>query len=77
MYAQSLFANIAAQLNPLKLALLASFRSVKSCGVYGFQASGNSLWNLSLHCLHCLFYGDRKGSLIGRTMTLNHRAAQS
>jgi hypothetical protein len=32
---------------------------------------------LSLHRLHCLFYRDGKGSLIGGTMTLNHDAAQS
>jgi hypothetical protein len=32
---------------------------------------------LSLHRLHCLFNRDGKRSLIGRTVTLNHNAAQS
>ncbi|EGA09167.1 hypothetical protein SEEE2651_21338 [Salmonella enterica subsp. enterica serovar Enteritidis str. 76-2651] len=92
MYAQSLFGYIPLPVNVWhaggagETAILsvrpqvyafAIVQRFKSGWVYRFQASGNSLRNLSLHRLHCLFNRDCKCSLIGRTMTFYHRAAQS
>jgi hypothetical protein len=85
MYAQSLFGYIPSLANcefagsvllPQSSAF-ATVQQLKTSWVYRFQASGNSLRNLSLHRLHCLFNRDRKSSLIGCTMTFYHRAAQS